>query len=215
MRWALVLCFAFLGASLAKVTFPLLVLVPAAFPVIRWVSLGALREFLSSIALIVVPYFLVAAPFYAINWRAVVATTRSLTSAQTASVYGLGGGWDWTMSLQFVQQLSRLRVFASSWRDRDPAGIPTITNPRAAAWWVGLVSALLLPFAMVALSHSKIERYAYPGYVPLFALGGLGLAVLCTGLRRVTVTLLFIPITINPKQIRDTARPRHASSFVR
>ena len=47
-----------------------------------------------------------------------------------------------------------------------------------AAWFALMLLGFIVPFAIVALSNFKVERYSYPGYAPLFVLAGLGMSVI-------------------------------------
>jgi hypothetical protein len=197
--WALVLGFALLGGVLAKVTFPAFLVVPAVLVLGRWITAWSRWQFVLSAFLCVAPTLIVAAPFYVLNWRSVVGTTRFLTSAETASVYGLGGAWDIRASLQFVLNMLHVYEFlicaimsivvlvVSFWKGKERS-----------AWSFLLAAGFLVPFLIVAFSNFKQERYAFPGYMPLFALAGLGLALVWTipilGSRLLVGLILALPI---------------------
>jgi hypothetical protein len=195
--WTLVLGFGLLGGVLAKVTFPAFVIVAATLVLGRWLTAWNWRDFVVAALFCIAPTLIVAAPFYVTNWRTVVETTRFLTSAETASVYGLGGAWDIAASSKFIWNMLHAYEFLLC------VSMATVvlafclrTQKKRAAWSLLLAIGFLVPFLIVAFSNFKQERYAYPGYVPLFVLAGLGMGLAWTlpiRASRLLVGFLLVP----------------------
>lgn len=197
LGWALVVGFGLLGGVLAKVTFPAFLIVPAALVLGRWLTAFSWREFVFSSLLCATPTLVVAAPFYFTNWRTLLETTRFLTSAETASVYGLGGAWDIAASFQFVSNMLHAYEFLlCAVMSIVALAFGFRTGKKRAAWGILLAAGFLVPFLIVAFSNFKQDRYAYPGYVPLFVLAGLGMGFVWTFLvpgSRLLIGLLLVP----------------------
>lgn len=177
--WALLFGGAVLGCVLAKVTAPAFLVGPALPMLWRWATRLSARDVSIGLVLVVMPSLLLAAPSYVINWQAVVETTRFLSSASMAAVYGLGGAWDPIGALRFVWErlacyefllctLGLVGALRYGFRNKSPYRL----------LFAAMIGAgFLLPFAIVALSNFKDERYAYPGFSCMFLAGGVGLGL--------------------------------------
>ncbi|HEY0329442.1 MAG TPA: hypothetical protein VGC77_10115 [Rhodopseudomonas sp.] len=191
-RWALLFGAAVLGCVLAKVTAPAFLIGPALPILWRWTQRRAAGEILIGLALIALPSLLLAAPSYVINWRAVLETTRFLSSAGVAAVYAKGGAGDPIGALRFIWRLLNGYEFLLCALALSAAvGYGLICRAAPRLLFLAMTAAgFVLPLAIVALSNFKDERYAYPGYGPLFLGAGLGLGLLWTARSRASRVLI-------------------------
>lgn len=190
LRWALAIGVAATAGLLAKVTFPALAFVPVVLVLLRWWRRAGWREAAGAALLMLVPPLVIVGPFLVRNIDAIVAQTRFLSSAQLADVYGFGGAMslaralDWVLALLHQYEFAVINALAL-------AALVLAAFARAGCRWCFVLAlGYLVPLSIVAFSNFKIERYAYPGYVPLFCLAGLGLLAVCRGRPRVAAVLL-------------------------
>jgi 4-amino-4-deoxy-L-arabinose transferase-like glycosyltransferase len=176
-RWALITGLALAFGLLTKTTFLAFLIAPAGFVLVRWITVRSPAEIGSCLAGAAIPPLLISAPFYVSNFSTIVDTVRRLTSAETASTFGLGGAWTLGPSMDFIVALGRGYQFVLCCSAAALAVISTVNSKKKLGWALLIFLGFLIPLAIVALSNFKQERYAYPGYIPLFALAGIGLSI--------------------------------------
>jgi hypothetical protein len=199
LGWAAATGTALAAGLLAKVTLPAFAVAAAGLTVWRFYLERGLIALCKAACVIAVPVILLAAPFYFHNFGQILEATRFLSSAAVASIYGLGGGMQLRPTLTFLISLLHqyefliCTVLASAF-----AGRVLVSRKGRKLALLLIAASTLFPLFIVALSEFKIERYAYPGFVGLFVLGGLGLGAWCARQPRVAVgaavVLLVLPI---------------------
>jgi hypothetical protein len=179
LRWAFAIGLVLALGLLCKVTFPAFALAGVGLTVWRLASNRSLRRMITALATIALPVLVIPTPFYVKNAAAIAELTAWLSSAGLASVYGLGGGLDSAAILKFLLNLTSLYEFSLCALLACILLIWTATcRPLRAVTAAALILAsTAAPLFVVATSNFKLERYAHPGFIGLFVLAGLGLAL--------------------------------------
>jgi len=68
-------------------------------------------------------------------------------------------------------------------------------RPKRKVFFVISIS-MIVPFLIIAFSNFKIERYAYPGYIGMFALAGCGISLIWVLPRAIAICLTILLLAI-------------------